>query len=178
MPDFPLLMDDSIFERFCKSFSGELEMLRAHPSFHLMTIGTFSFSELGIASLKRLDVMMADENWLPFEDMYEKRIIDALTAGRRRFDKVLRFNTPASYPQPSFVLRDAAPKTTALYIVRPDADEAYYRHLDEQAEKSKYLTWRWDLAQDSIPPLPISMEEAKAIDRENAPQVSFTEGRL
>jgi hypothetical protein len=54
----------------------------------------------------------------------------------------------------------------------------YYRHLDEQAEKSKYLTWRWDLAQDSIPPLPISMEEAKAIDRENAPQASFTEGRL
>jgi len=178
MPDFPLLMDESILRRFSKAFHGELEMLRAHPNFHLMTIGTLSFSELGIASLKRLDVMMADENWLPFEDMYEKRIIDALTAGRRRFDKVLRFNTPASYPQPAFVLRDAAPKTTALYIVRPDADEAYYRHHDEQAEKSKYLTWRWDLAQDSIPPLPISMEEAKAIDRENAPQASFTEGRL
>jgi hypothetical protein len=178
MPDFPLLMDDSIYNRFSKAFSGERQMLHAHPGFHLMTIGTFSFSELGIASLKRLDVMMADENWLPFEDMYEKRIIDALTAGRRRFDKVLRFNTPASYPQPGFVLRDAAPKTTALYIVRPDADEAYYRHLDEQAEKSKYLTWRWELAQDSIPPLPISMEEAKAIDQESALQTSPREGLL
>ena len=58
MPDFPLLMDDSILKRFSKAFSGELEMLRAHPTFHLMTIGTFSFSELGIASLKRMDVMM------------------------------------------------------------------------------------------------------------------------
>ena len=177
MPDFPLLMDDSILKRFSKAFSGELEMLRAHSNFHLMTIGTFSFSELGIASLKRMDVMMVDENWLPLEDMYEKQIIDALTAGRRRFDKMLRFNTPSSYPQPVVVLRDAAPKTTALYIVHPDADEAYYKHLDEQAEKSKYLTWRWDLAQDAIPPLPISMEQAKTIDRESAGlQAAFAEG--
>jgi hypothetical protein len=170
MPDFPLLMDESIFKRFSKAFSGELEILRAHPTFHLMTIGTFSFSELGIASLKRMDVMMVDENWLPFEDMYERRIIGALTAGRRRFDKLLRFNTPSNYPQPTVILRDAAPKTTALYIVHSDADEAYYQHLDEQAEKSKYLTWRWDLTQDAIPPLPISMEEAKTIDRESAAQ--------
>jgi hypothetical protein len=160
MPDFPLLMDESILRRFSKAFNGELEMLRAHPNFHLMTIGTFSFSELGIASLKRLDVMMADENWLLFEDMYEKRIIDALTAGRRRFDKVLRYNTPANYPQPAFILRDAAPKPAALYIVRPDADEAYYRHLDEQAGRSKYLTWRWELSQNAIPPLPVSTDEA------------------
>jgi len=160
MPDFPLLMDESILRRFSKAFHGELEMLRAHPNFHLMTIGTFSFSELGIASLKRLDVMMADENWLPFEDMYEKRIIDALTAGRRRFDKVLRYNTPANYPQPAFILRDAAPKPAALYIVRPDADEAYYRHLEEQAGRSKYLTWRWELSQNAIPPLPVSTDEA------------------
>jgi hypothetical protein len=114
-----------------------------------------------------MDVMMVDENWLPFEDMYEKQIIDALTAGQRRFDKLLRFNTPPSYPQPSVVLRDAAPKTTALYIVHPDADETYYKHLDAQSEKSKYLTWYWDLARDSIPALPISMEEAKRIDRES-----------
>jgi Protein of unknown function (DUF1173) len=170
MPDFPLLMDDSILKRFSKAFSGEFEMLRAHPNFHLMTIGTFSFSDLGIASLKKMDVMMVDENWLPFEDMYEKQIIDALTAGRRRFDKMLRFNTPSNYPQPSVVLRDAAPKTTALYVVHEGADEAYYKHLDEQAAKSKYLTWRWDLAQDSIPALPISMEEANKIDRESAAQ--------
>jgi len=160
MPDFPLLMDESILRRFSKAFNGELEMLRAHPNFHLMTIGTFSFSELGIASLKRLDVMMADENWLLFEDMYEKRIIDALTAGRRRFDKVLRYNTPANYPQPAFILRDAAPKPAALYIVRPDANEAYYWHLDEQAGRSKYLTWRWELSQNAIPPLPVSTDEA------------------
>jgi hypothetical protein len=121
---------------------------------------------------------MVDENWLPFEDMYEKRIIDALTSGHRRFDKLLRFNTPSNYPQPSVVLRDAAPKTTALYIVHEGADEAYYKHLDEQAAKSKYLTWRWDLAQDAIPPLPISMEEAKTIDRENAQLTAFTEGSL
>jgi len=31
MPDFPLLMDDSILKRFSKAFSGEFEMLRAHP---------------------------------------------------------------------------------------------------------------------------------------------------
>ncbi len=170
MPDFPLLMDDSILKRFSKAFGGELEMLRAHPNFHLMTIGTFSFSDLGIASLKRMDVMMVDESWLPFEDMYEKQIIDALIAGHRRFDKMLRFNTPSSYPQPSVVLRDAAPKTTALYIVHADAEEAYYKHLDEQAAKSKYLTWRWDLAQDAIPALPISTEEANKIDRESAAQ--------
>jgi hypothetical protein len=91
---------------------------------------------------------------------------------------MLRYTTPSSYPQPSVVLRDAAPKTTALYIVHEGADEAYYKHLDEQATKSKYLTWRWDLAQDAIPPLPISMEEAKTIDRESAQQTAFAEGSL
>jgi Protein of unknown function (DUF1173) len=161
-------MDDSIFKRFSKAFSGELEILRAHPNFHLMTIGTFSFSDLGIASLKRMDVMLVDENWIPFEDMYEKQIIDALTAGQRRFDKILRFNTPPNYPQPTVVLRDAAPKATALYIVHASADEAYYRHLDAQVLKSKYLTWLWDLAANAIPPLPISREEATRIDRENS----------
>jgi Protein of unknown function (DUF1173) len=167
MPDFPLLMDESIFKRFSKAFSGEFEILRAHPNFHLLIIGTFSFSDLGIASLKRMDVMLVDENWIPFEDMYEKQIIDALTAGQRRFDKVLRFNTPPTYPQPSVVLRDAAPKTAALYIVHADADEGYYKHLHEQAAKSKFLAWRWDLAQDAIPALPISMDEARRIDQES-----------
>ena len=170
MPDFPLLMDDSIFKRFSKAFSGELEILRAHPNFHLLIIGTFSFSDLGIASLKRMDVMLVDENWIPFEDMYEKQIIDALTAGQRRFDKVLRFNTPPNYPQPSVVLRDASPKATALYIVHTGADEAYYQHLDAQAQKSKYLTWLWDLAEKDIPALPISREEARRIDEESAAQ--------
>ena len=113
-----------------------------------MTICTFSFSELGIALLKRTAPSDCRQNWLPFQDMYEKRIIMP-SPRARRFDKVLRYNTPADYPQPAFILRDAAPKPAALYIVRPDADEAYYRPLHQQAGRSKYLTWRWKLSQNA-----------------------------
>ena len=169
MPDFPFLMEEKFLGDFSKTFKSELEMLRSNANCHLMTIATFSFSDMGVASLKKMGVMLVNENWLPFEDSYEKQIIDALSAKGRRFEIILRFNQRFDRPRPSIILKDAAPKITALYIIPKGVNEEYYGQRLEQASNCKYLDWSWEPALgDPYSPLPISMEEADKIDRENA----------
>lgn len=172
VPEYPFLMEDenehpwSYFSKnfrmaadiFSTTFKDELDLLREHKNCHLITIATFSFSDRLVA-LKKAAVMLVNENWLPFQNVNEKRIIDELTAKNRLFDIVLRFNQHINSTRPFIILKDAAPRPTALYIVPERPKEDYKEEREKQAELGNYAVWEWNPSIDAdYPPLPMSQE--------------------
>jgi hypothetical protein len=161
MPDFPFHVDEKLSDSFKKAFQKELLLLdNDEPNSHLMIIATFSFTEIGVAVVKKMGCMLVNENWLPYANGHEKRVLDKLK--NRRFDINLCFNQKHDAVRPYIVLKDAHPKAHALYIIPDSTDEQYTTTRDEQAKRSPLLDWCW---QPSIEPemraLPISVLEEK-----------------
>jgi hypothetical protein len=185
MPDFPFLMDGKSLSDFNKVFRSEIETwesLRAidEDKAHLIVIGTFSFSDAGNASIKKMSAMLVDENWLPFEGRYVKLLIEKLTVKGRRFEVVLGFNQKWDTPRPSIILTDAAPKPTALYVIPPNVSSDYEFERTIQAANSPYIDWSWNPTKEEPPRLPPSMKEVYIEEQKrlsqlaNPPRVSNT----
>ncbi|MDP0977577.1 DUF1173 family protein, partial [Klebsiella pneumoniae] len=64
--------------------------------------------------------MVVTGNWIPFEDAYDKMIVDALSADERRFIKSLRYNLADDQALASCVLTDTV-EPIALYVATPGA---------------------------------------------------------
>ena len=99
--------------------------------------------------------MVVTENWIPFEHSYDAALLDALTRGRASYLKGLRYNLPTDRPLASVVLREDGAAPVAMYVVPPDADEAYRRALEELTDESEMTAWVWNAGVAEMPPLPI-----------------------
>lgn len=154
LPDFPFMMNEDVHRRMTARFANELALWDAGDHVHLIVIGTFGITPAGIASLETLALMTVTENWIPFEHTYDAVLLDALTRDRASYLKGLRYNLPNKSPLASVVLRenDAAP--VAMYIVPPDADNAYRDALDALIGQSKVASWIWAAGETEMPPLP------------------------
>ena len=148
MPGFPFQMDGKLADSFKKTFGGELALLDADPmNSHLMIIATFSFTEIGVAVIKKMGCMVVSENWLPYANSYEKDVLDHLK--NRRFDINLCFNQKHDAVRPYVVLKDAHPNAYALYIIPDSAKDQYVEAVEAQSARSPLLSWCW---QPSVEP--------------------------
>lgn len=153
MPDFAFMLNDDIHKRLLKRFENELALWEAlEGSCHLMAIGTFSVGKTGVASAEEVALMVVTENWIPFENLIEKSLLDKLTADGRRFVKGLRYNLADNRPLASVVLSDT-PEPVALYVIPPAAGDDYMQALNELTEGSKLGSWQWN-AEEDMPPIP------------------------
>ena len=161
MPGFPFQMDDKLVDSFKKTFGGELALLDADPmNSHLMIIATFSFTEIGVAVIKKMGCMVVSENWLPYANSYEKDVLDHLK--NRRFDINLCFNQKHDAVRPYVVLKDAHPNAYALYIIPDSAKDQYVEAVEAQSARSPLLSWCWQPSvEPKIKELPISVLEEK-----------------
>ena len=73
--------------------------------------------------------MTATANWIPFENNYDKMLIDAMTQAQRRFVKGLRYNLSTQLPLACLVASDTRPTPTAMYIVPPSASQEFGQAL-------------------------------------------------
>ena len=55
----------------------------------------------------------------------------------------------------SVVLREDDGEPVAMYVVPPDADEAYRAALEELTGESEMAAWVWNAGVDEMPTLPI-----------------------
>lgn len=155
LPDFHFMLNEDIHKRLKKRFANELSLWDAIEGSHLMTIGTFSVGNTGVASLEEVALMTVTENWIPFEHMSEKMLLDTLTSSNRRFIKGMRYNLPESRPLASAVLSDTA-QPVAMYVLPPTASDEYVAALDALVEESKLDAWTWKAGADEMPALPES----------------------
>ena len=154
VPDLPFMMNEDVHRRMTVHFANELTLGDASDRVHLIVIGTFGITPAGTAALETVALMTVTENWIPFEHAYDAALLDALTRERASYLKGLRYNLPTKMPLASVVLREDGAEPVAMYIVPPDADDAYRDALHALVPQSAMLSWIWDPGKAAMPPLP------------------------
>ena len=92
---------------------------------------------------------MTDRNWLPYESLADKLLLDTALDAHRRFTKSLRYNLAPDKPMASLVFTDTETPTAAFLL-----------HSDEERDTAAQIAsdtgtavWTWVLGED-MPPLP------------------------
>ena len=152
--DLPFLINDDLHKRLLKRYFSELDLWDTFEDMHLVIVGTFGLNAANIPILDELSLMATTANWMPFESIYDKAIIDKMTEEKRRFIKGLRYNLPGSKPLASAVLTDTHPLATALYAIPIEPTEGYLAELKSLIEGSRLAASQWDTSEYEIPELP------------------------
>ena len=154
-PGFDFMLAEDIYERLQKRYADELELWGAfEETTHLITIATFGVSAAGVASVEEMALMPVSANWIPYENVHDKELVEKLATANRRFIKGLRYNLAASKPLASVVLSDTAPLPTAMYVLPLDADDDYHAALDALKAESLLASWTWDMSNFATPDFP------------------------
>ncbi|OJW46162.1 MAG: hypothetical protein BGO63_03590 [Candidatus Accumulibacter sp. 66-26] len=152
LPDCHFMVNDDLHKRLLKRFETELSLWAGNESVHLLTIATFGVNSSGTASIEECSVMLVNENWIPFESLDERLLIDSLIKSKRRFVKGLRYNLPSTKVLASAVLNDT-PEAVAMYIHPYGADEKHAMDLQELMAESEMASWQWNVA-EAMPDFP------------------------
>ncbi|SDR63800.1 Protein of unknown function [Rhizobiales bacterium GAS113] len=154
LPKYPFMLNEDVHRRMTTRFANELSLWDAMPETHLIAIATFGIAPTGVASIETIGLMVVTENWIPFEHGYDAVLLDALTRRRASYLKGLRYNLSVGRPLASVILREDGAAPVAMYIVPPNADDAYRAALDELTNESQMATWIWAPGEADMPPLP------------------------
>jgi hypothetical protein len=169
LPDLTFTMAEDLHKRMAKRYAGEIELWRANKkSTLLVAIATFGVSTTGVVSIEELVLVVTSSNWIPIEHVYDLQLLDALTHAGRRFTKGLRYNLAADRPLASAVLADTSPRPVALYVVPPDASDAYKNALDDLVETSDLAPWFWRTGEQTLPARPALVGYEPAVTGEHA----------
>lgn len=153
LANFPFMLDADLRRRFDKRFANALALWDGVDGAHLVFIGTFGLAPSGIAVLSALSVMVVTARWIPFEDMYDHLLLEALTDGDRRFVKGLRYNLAEDQALASAVLTDTD-VPTALYVLTPGTPASGREALHALVSASAVAAWTWD-ADEPMQALPL-----------------------
>ena len=155
MPDFPFMLDEEFHRRLRARFESELMLWSADGASHLTAIATFGLTPTGLAVIEEMVLMVVSENWIPYESVYEKKLVDALAKVQERSVKGLRYNLPPDKPTvAAMVQRQRQP--VGLYIVPPSADSAYEDELYALLASAPAVdAWIWRTADSEMPQLPV-----------------------
>nr|WP_317623802.1 DUF1173 family protein [Acidovorax sp. SUPP3334]BDH38368.1 DUF1173 domain-containing protein [Acidovorax sp. SUPP3334] len=159
MPDTKLMMTDQLHKHVLSRFAHQLQLWSQIETSHLMLLATMSRSAQGVMSIEAACFMNVNDQWLPFESLFEWELLDSLQGAHRRFTKGLRYNLPSSKPLASVVLQDTGNASTALFMVPQDAEGEYETAVAELAEQSLMETWIWRAGAEAMPPLPMTRAE-------------------
>jgi hypothetical protein len=152
---FPFLIDDGAARRLNSHYEVELELWRSNDAIHLIAISTFGISPAGIASVEEIALMVVNQNWVPFENAHEQRLLERLSGLRRKSIKGLRFNLSGDQPIVCVTLPEQRPVPAAMYIVPVTAHEDYERALADMIQARPEMTsWVWRVAEGDMPELP------------------------
>jgi hypothetical protein len=156
MPGFVFLIDDSLHRRIQARFENEIALRGVDDSSHLMAIATFGLNTAGLAVVEEIALMVVGENWIPYESVHEKKLVDALAGSRERSLKGLRYNFASDRPIAAAMIPQHRPRPVALYIVPAHASEQYDAGLDELiASRPEMDAWIWRTGEGEMPPLPV-----------------------
>ncbi|MEI9430131.1 DUF1173 domain-containing protein [Mesorhizobium sp. Cs1299R1N3] len=154
LPGFPFIIDDAMHRRLQARFERELSLWGADSSSHLMAIATFGVNSAGLAIVEEIALMVVSENWIPYETVPEKRLIDALARLREKSVKGLRYDLQPDQPIANALLQNRQ-EPIALFVVPAGADEAFEVSLQDMiADRPEISAWTWRVGDGEMPALP------------------------
>ncbi len=152
---FPFMVEQSTWNRLNARYETELELWRSSDEFHLIVIATFAISGAGIAAVDQVALMVVNENWIPFESVHEQRLLERLSASKRKSVKGLRYNLPRNQPIVSLTLPEQRGAPIAMFVIPAGADGAYERAVGEMIEaRPEIAPWIWRVGDGDMPALP------------------------
>lgn len=154
LPDCHFMMNDDLTRRLSKRFNVELGLWDHFDESRLVMVGTFGVGGNGVPTLEEVALMIVTDNWIPFDNVNEKYLLDKLTSHKRSFIKGLRYNLPSSQPLACAVLTDTHPKATAMYVAPPGASDDYVQTTQTLIAESELGVWEWPPNVPNMPPLP------------------------
>ncbi|WP_353646894.1 DUF1173 domain-containing protein [Mesorhizobium sp. WSM2239] len=154
LPGFPFLLDDGLHRRLQARFEGEFSLWAADQASHLVAVATFGLNPAGLAVIEEIALMVVTENWIPYESIQEKRLVDSLARMREKSVKGLRYNLQPQQPIANVLLQNRE-SPVALYIVPAETDEIFEANLQDMiAGRPEMDTWMWRVGDGDMPPLP------------------------
>lgn len=156
MPGFVFLLDEGLHRRLQARYANELALWESEDKSHLVAIATFSLNPAGLAVVEEMGLMVVSDNWIPYESVHEKTLVDALSRLREPSVKGLRYNLPADQPIANALLQHRA-RPVGLYIVPFNADASFEAELGELiASRPEMESWVWKTGDGPMPALPVS----------------------
>lgn len=152
-PDVFFGLHEETYKKLAKRFGHEIETAMME-GIRLITIATFSTNSTGIAAIEEIALMNTTDSWIPFENIFEKALIEKMTEQSRRFTKGMRYNLSTSKPLAAAVLSDTAPQPTACYIVPAEANDEFSVALNQLQSDSQLASWSWNTTDYDPPTLP------------------------
>lgn len=154
LPGFPFIIDDALHRRLRARFEKELSLWGADSSSHLIVIATFGLNPAGLAIVEEVALMVVSENWIPYETVPEKRLVDALARLHEKSVKGLRYDLQTDQPIANALLQNRQ-QPTALFVVPAGADEAFEASLQDMiANRPEMGAWTWRVGDGEMPALP------------------------
>ncbi|POP54465.1 hypothetical protein C0068_01380 [Zhongshania marina] len=154
MPDAPIYMAEDVFGRVNKAFAAEIALFEEDESIHLLAMMTFYLSASGNPQVETITFITVDQNWLPFESLDERELLERLVSDRRYFIKSMRYNLSSTDVVAAAIITDTKPDPTAFYIVPMGATESFYDELDELCKSTGIPSSIWDANEEAAMSLP------------------------
>lgn len=155
VPDQSFAIDQQLYRRLGWHFETELALWGARDHMHMVIIAPFSVAETGVPVISELSLMPVTQHWLPVENTFEERLVDALVNQGRSFRKGLRYDLPSTTPVANVTLIDTGDEPCYLRILR-EAGAA--RKGSGQVQTSYRLfplySWVWHPETEVMPPIP------------------------
>lgn len=152
LADWPFMMDEDMARRFHRRFAVEEQLWQAEGAAgHLVMAASFAVNAAGLPQLFEVSVLPMTPQWMPYETLDERALIEKAVAEDRRFVKGLRFNLDLDKPIASLTLVDTGPQATAVYLARNLPDPSYDEAMAvlHQTAGVRHVVWR---PGDKLPP--------------------------
>ncbi|RUW48661.1 DUF1173 domain-containing protein [Mesorhizobium sp. M1A.F.Ca.ET.072.01.1.1] len=153
MPGFPFMVDGDLHGRLRTRFDREFSLWEADDRSHLMAIATFGVNAAGLAVIEEIAVMVVNENWIPYDSVHERKLVDALARMQDKSIKGLRYNLPAEQPIANAMVQRLG-QSIALYIVPVGVDDKFELMLNDMIEARPQIgSWIWRVSEGEMPSL-------------------------
>lgn len=155
MPDAPLFIDASAWERLRRAFGGLFEALDADTKTkqRVVMCALIYAKREHVYQIDAASVMLTTENWVPLEGIHEADFIQALTEQRRRFVKPLRYDARSAAPFPNALLLDTGTSPTPLHVMSALMDPRDRSAKEKAIRAHGTDLWVWH-TERPMPPLP------------------------
>ncbi|GAA1082027.1 DUF1173 domain-containing protein [Tsukamurella strandjordii] len=139
LPGVPVVLDEDLQRRMESKFADELELRAADDTVHLVAAATVSIGRTGLPHAQELTLLTMTGEWLPFESLQQREVIETAVSEGRRFVVGQRYDLPAAADVPAIVLTDTAgPSPTPVYIGDPDPA------ADDDLIETTEAVFRWN----------------------------------
>lgn len=171
LPDYRFLVDEELFKNIHGAWGTEINMWTTDSKSKRRIIlgATCAVLPEGVAQLEKVCLMLVNDQWIPFDTLYQEELLCKLQDARRSFTRVLRYNHSKGTISLAAWLNDAGEQPIAMHIVAND--EELQQAMKDTAD-SPYKRWYWNVgASLEVPAFP-AKQDGPAHSQQDKPEVN------